>query len=87
MVGDLGSKFGYNTMDNCWIIFNQVRIPRTNMLSRLASIDKEGNFEIKGDLRALYQIMVAIRQQIVTTAGPALMRALKIAVRYAVCRR
>jgi hypothetical protein len=31
--------------------------------------------------------MVAIRQQIVTTAGPALYRALKIAVRYAVVRR
>lgn len=31
--------------------------------------------------------MVSIRQQIVTTAGPALMRALKISIRYAVCRR
>lgn len=62
MVGDLGTKNGYNTMDNCWLIFNHVRIPRTNMLSRLAYVDKEGNFEIKGDLRALYQIMVAIRQ-------------------------
>ena len=87
MVGDLGNKFGYSTIDNCWIIFNQVRIPRENMLCRLAHLDKEGNFEIRGDLRALYQIMVAIRQQIVVTAGPALFRGLKIAIRYAVCRR
>lgn len=61
MVGDLGSKFGYASIDNSWIIFNQVRIPRENMLSRLAYLDKDGNFEIRGDLRALYQIMVTIR--------------------------
>lgn len=54
MVGDLGSKLGYNSMDNCWLIFNKVRIPRENMLCRLAGIDREGNFEIRGDLRALY---------------------------------
>ena len=29
-VGDLGSKFGYDAKDNGWIMFNQVRIPRTN---------------------------------------------------------
>jgi acyl-CoA oxidase len=54
MAGDLGTKFGYAAVDNCWIIFNQVRIPRENMLCRLAGVDREGNFEIKGDLRALY---------------------------------
>lgn len=53
-VGDLGTKLGYNSMDNCWLMFNHVRIPRENMLCRLAGIDREGNFEIRGDLRALY---------------------------------
>lgn len=86
-VGDVGPKLGYNTKDNGWMIFDHVRIPRDNMLQRLAGIDREGNFEIKGDLRALYQVMVAIRQQIIGGAGPALLRSLKIAVRYSVCRR
>ncbi|MFO0118295.1 MAG: hypothetical protein ACK521_12035 [bacterium] len=53
-VGDLGTKMGYNSMDNSWIIFNQVRIPRENMLCKLAYLDKDGGFEIRGDLRALY---------------------------------
>jgi len=61
-IGDLGPKLGYNTTDNGWMSFDQVRIPRDNMLCRLAGIDREGAFEIRGDLRALYQIMVAIRQ-------------------------
>ena len=61
-IGDLGPKLGFNTTDNAWMIFDSVRIPRDNMLCRLAGIDREGNFEIRGDLRALYQIMVAIRQ-------------------------
>ena len=39
------------------------------MLMRFAGIDNEGNFEIRGDLRAIYQIMVAIRQQLITGAG------------------
>ena len=86
-VGDLGAKLGYGSKDNGWLIFNQKRIPRTNMLMRFAGIDNEGNFEIRGDLRALYQIMVAIRQQLITGAGFYLLKVLKIAVRYSVCRR
>lgn len=60
-VGDIGTKLGYNVMDNGWLIFNQVRIPRENLLSRFVSIDKEGTMEIKGNLKAIYSTMVNIR--------------------------
>jgi acyl-CoA oxidase len=60
-IGDLGPKMGYNSKDNGYMIFNQVRIPRENHLCRLSGIDREGNFSINGDLRAIYQIMVNIR--------------------------
>ena len=33
--GDLGPKIGYNSKDNGWASFDQVRIPRTNMLMGL----------------------------------------------------
>ena len=33
--GDLGPKIGYNSKDNGWCSFDQVRIPRTNMLMGL----------------------------------------------------
>ena len=57
------------------------------MLSRFAGVDREGGFEIRGDLRAVYQIMVSIRTLIAAGAGPYMIKPLKIAVRYAVCRR
>ena len=33
-VGDIGPKLGYNSKDNGFLMFDQVRIPRTNMLNR-----------------------------------------------------
>jgi acyl-CoA oxidase len=42
--GDLGPKFGYTSKDNGWARFNQVRIPRTDMLMGIASVDKAGKF-------------------------------------------
>lgn len=53
-VGDIGPKLGYNTMDNGWLMFNKVRIPRTNMLSKFAYIDEEGSLEIRGNPKAIY---------------------------------
>lgn len=38
-MGDIGPKFGnggYNTMDNGFLRFNRVRIPRTNLLMKYA---------------------------------------------------
>jgi acyl-CoA oxidase len=60
-VGDLGNKFGYQSKDNGWLIFNQVRVPRTNMLSRFMYIDNEGCLELRGNPKALYATMVNIR--------------------------
>jgi acyl-CoA oxidase len=57
-VGDIGTKMGYNSMDNGYLSFNQVRIPRFNMLARFAQVDKEGNFGYDGDLKAVYMTMV-----------------------------
>ena len=57
------------------------------MLSRFAEITKEGDMEMKGDPRILYNIMVMTRMDIIKGAGAYLHRALLIATRYAVCRR
>ena len=57
-VGELGTKLGYNSMDNGFLSFSNFRIPRTNLLSRFVNIDMEGNLELKGDPKMLYQIMV-----------------------------
>jgi acyl-CoA oxidase len=60
-VGDIGPKLGYNAKDNGWLMFDQVRVPRTNMLCKFAYIDKDGAMEIRGNPRAIYQTMVEIR--------------------------
>jgi acyl-CoA oxidase len=35
-VGDIGPKFGYNGVDNGFLSFNHVRVPREHMLMRFA---------------------------------------------------
>lgn len=74
-------------MDNGWLKFDQYRIPRTNMLSRFAEVDKEGSLEIKGDLRALYLTMVYSRVTILFNCFWSMMKSSLIATRYSACRR
>jgi acyl-CoA oxidase len=86
-VGDIGPKFGFNSKDNGYALFKNVRIPRTNLLSRYAEVHRDGTFHILGDLRVLYSIMLQIRVLIANTCGFNLGHALTIGIRYAVVRR
>lgn len=86
-VGDIGTKMGYNSIDNGYLSFDHYRIPRENMLCRFVKVDKEGNFELAGDPRIVYQIMVITRLQLLFTSGATLLRGCTIASRYGACRR
>ncbi|CAK9217123.1 unnamed protein product [Sphagnum troendelagicum] len=90
-VGDIGVKFGnggYNSMDNGLLRFDHVRIPRENMLMKLATVTKEGKYIRSNKPRQLgYGAMVFVRQGIVTDASIYLSRAVTIAVRYSAIRR
>lgn len=57
------------------------------MLNRFTNLDKEGEFEVVGDLRIIYAVMMLIRLQIVAGVPVYLGAACKIGIRYAVCRR
>jgi acyl-CoA oxidase len=85
--GDLGPKIGYNSKDNGWATFNQVRIPRTDMLMAFCSLDKEGEFSVNGDVRVLYTTMMSIRNLIIIGAGQQTMLPIKLGLRYALVRR
>eukprot|EP01132_Coremiostelium_polycephalum_P001450 gene1450-1828_t len=39
-IGDVGSKFGMNGVDNGWIQFDGVRVPSTNLLDKFGSVVK-----------------------------------------------
>ena len=60
-VGDIGTKLGYNSVDNGYLKFSHFRVPRVALLSRFMNITKEGDFEIKANPRMIYQIMVQTR--------------------------
>jgi acyl-CoA oxidase len=85
--GDIGAKIGYSYKDNGWAAFDQVRIPRRNMLMGVAAISKTGEFEVLKDLRVLYSTMVLIRTTIVCNVPVASLSSLRIALRYGAVRR
>ncbi|XP_024026847.1 peroxisomal acyl-coenzyme A oxidase 1 isoform X1 [Morus notabilis] len=90
-VGDIGNKFGsgaYNTMDNGLLRFDNVRIPRDQMLMRFSQVTREGKYVRSSVPRQLvYGTMVYVRQTIVADASCALARAVCIATRYSAVRR
>lgn len=83
----MGPKLGYNGKNNGWAIFDQVRIPRENLLNRYVDVDKEGNFSTKGDMRIMYSVMMETRLHIMTFAFDILGRGLLISGRYSAIRR
>ncbi|XP_049378347.1 peroxisomal acyl-coenzyme A oxidase 1-like [Solanum stenotomum] len=90
-VGDIGTKFGngaYNTMDNGVLRFDHVRIPRDQMLMRVAQVTKDGKY-VQSDVprQLLYVSMVYTPQALVTYASGALSRAVCIATTYSAVRR
>ena len=68
-------------------MFDNVRIPRADMLMGLCEVSKEGEMSIKGDPRVLYSVMMSIRMLIVSGMGYFSLMATKIAMRYCSVRR
>ena len=87
-VGDIGPKFGYNTMDNGFLLFNNVKIPHINMLARFSRIEKDTGKYIRPALPSLvYGTLTWVRSNIVLQSGGVLARGVTIATRYAAVRR
>jgi len=85
-VGDIGEKVGYNTKDNGYCIFNNVRIPRDNMLNKYIKVSKTGEYKRRGDEKIGYAIMMQIRDMIGHLSWRALSQACLIATRYSLVR-
>lgn len=85
--GDIGPKVAYDSKDNGYLVLNQVRVPRRNMLMRFVKVSRAGEFSIEGDIRILYSVMMFIRVILINTEAMSLLGALTISLRYASVRR
>jgi len=88
-VGDIGPKFGYNGVDNGFLSFDHVRIPREQMLMRFAKVTANGTY-IKpppSNAKASYATMIYVRSTLVEEAAAVLKKAATISVRYCSVRR
>ncbi|XP_017065677.1 peroxisomal acyl-coenzyme A oxidase 3 [Drosophila eugracilis] len=91
-VGDMGEKIGLNGIDNGFVMFNQYRIPKANLLSKTGDIDDQGNYtsQIKDERKRLGASLGALsvgRVNITAITYVALSKAVTIATRYAASRR
>jgi len=87
-VGDIGPKFGYNTMDNGFLLLNHVKVPHINMLAKFSSVDPKTNRYVKPASASLvYGTLTWVRSTIVLQSGGVLARGVTIATRYAAVRR
>jgi acyl-CoA oxidase len=87
-VGDIGPKFGYNTMDNGFLLFNHLKIPHVNMLAKFSGVDPKTNKYVRPASASLvYGTLTLVRSTIVLQSGGVLARGVTIATRYASVRR
>ncbi|KAF2399459.1 acyl-CoA oxidase [Trichodelitschia bisporula] len=88
VVGDIGPKYGYTSMDNGFMLFDKLRVPHTALLSRYAKVDPEtGAFRKEGHPGVVYGSLTNVRANIVMHARLVLARAVTIAIRYTSIRR
>ena len=91
-IGDCGEKMGLNGVDNGRLWFDQVRIPRAEMLDRFAQVTPEGEYvtSIENESRRFFTMLgtlVGGRIGIGASALSAAKSGLTIAIRYGAERR
>ncbi|KAE9416436.1 hypothetical protein Angca_009133 [Angiostrongylus cantonensis] len=86
-VGDIGPKFGFNSADNGFLLFDNYRIPRQNMLMRHSKVEKNGTFIAPKHSKLSYGTMVFVRSLMVKDQATFLAEAVCIAIRYSAIRR
>lgn len=92
IVGDLGEKIGLNGLDNGFAIFNNFRIPRKNLLSKVGNVTADGKYEVKfkdsrEQMGASLGALSAGRVGICGRVNSVMIKAITTAVRYSAVRK
>lgn len=92
IVGDMGEKIAVNGVDNGFVMFQNYRIPRDNLLNKVGDISPEGRYSscIKDPQKRMGASFGALsngRVSIIGICGSYLSNAIIIAVRYSAVRK
>jgi acyl-CoA oxidase len=88
VIGDIGPKYGYPGMDNGYMLFDNLRVPHSALLSRYSGVNSETGAYIRPENPAVvYGSLTYVRAQIIMHARLVLARAVTVAVRYLSIRR
>jgi acyl-CoA oxidase len=88
-VGDIGSKFGFNSEDNGFIKFTNYRIPRENILSKYVQVSEDGTFTSASEnaIKLGYGNMLYLRLAMFFGRSMQFSRLATIGIRYSIVRR
>ena len=86
-VGDIGAKMGRDGIDNGWIQFSDVRVPRFFMLQKFCKVSKEGKVTLPPLEQLSYSALLGGRVSMVLDSYRMSAKMSTIALRYAVARR
>jgi acyl-CoA oxidase len=87
VIGDIGAKMGRHGVDNGWIQFTNVRVPRSHMLMKHTKVSRDGTVTEPPLQQLAYGALIAGRVSMVVDSGSMSKKALTIAIRYAAIRR
>lgn len=85
-IGEIGNKVGFNTVNNGFLGFENVRIPLNQMLMKNAEIRENGEFVKNQNSLLNYGTMTHVRVGIVRDMATLLSKAVTIAMRYSIVR-
>ncbi|KAI8343434.1 acyl-CoA dehydrogenase/oxidase C-terminal [Chlamydoabsidia padenii] len=87
-VGDIGPKFGFNSVDNGFIMFDHYRVPHVAFLAKYSQVKPgSGEYVKPPNAKLSYGTMVFVRANIVMGVRYALAKATTVAVRYSAVRQ
>lgn len=86
-IGDIGKKMGRDGIDNGYIQFTNVRIPRAYMLMKHTQVTREGEVREPPLAQLTYGALLGGRTAMVADSANTAKKALTISVRYAAVRR